>query len=350
MRQPRPFFRKQTQSWYVQIRGRQIPLGRDKAAAWKKYHELMAEHHLGPVADESVAGVLNRYLVWARANRARSTFKKKVAHLRSFAQHIGRQLKVSDLKPYHVQRWIDENYAGLSGTYVGIAISEVLTALNWAVRLGYVPRNPVAGMPKPRPGMREDVLPAARWPELLAAISDREFRDYITVSLLTGARAQEMPKIEARHFDREGRRIVFPRAESKGGRRARVIPLPDEAFKIVDRLARRWPEGAIFRNTRGMAWSKASVNCRFRRLKKVMGMRGLCATVLRHSYAHTMLTGGVDSNTVSKLMGHVDSRMVSGRYGHIEQDAGFMLQEARRIDSLLSGGQVAEGDRDQLTE
>ena len=70
------FFRKQTQSWYVQSRGRQIPLGRDKEAAWKKYHELMAEHHLGPVADESVAGVLNRYLVWARANRARSTFKR----------------------------------------------------------------------------------------------------------------------------------------------------------------------------------------------------------------------------------------------------------------------------------
>jgi len=42
MRQPKPFFRKFTKSWYVEIRGRQINLGRDKKLAWARYSQLMA--------------------------------------------------------------------------------------------------------------------------------------------------------------------------------------------------------------------------------------------------------------------------------------------------------------------
>jgi len=42
MRQPKPFFRKFTKSWYVEIRGRQINLGPDKKLAWARYSQLMA--------------------------------------------------------------------------------------------------------------------------------------------------------------------------------------------------------------------------------------------------------------------------------------------------------------------
>jgi len=42
MRQPRPFFRKQTKSYYVQIGKKQINLGKDEKEAYRRYHELMA--------------------------------------------------------------------------------------------------------------------------------------------------------------------------------------------------------------------------------------------------------------------------------------------------------------------
>ena len=42
MKQPKPFFRRFTQSWYVQIGNQQINLGRDRKLAWEKYHQLMA--------------------------------------------------------------------------------------------------------------------------------------------------------------------------------------------------------------------------------------------------------------------------------------------------------------------
>lgn len=42
-RPSKPFFRKQTKSWYCSVAGRQIPLGRDREIAFAKFQELMAD-------------------------------------------------------------------------------------------------------------------------------------------------------------------------------------------------------------------------------------------------------------------------------------------------------------------
>ena len=49
MRQPKPWFRKFNQTWYVQIGTKQVRLARGQDAreeAFKKYHELMAQDSL----------------------------------------------------------------------------------------------------------------------------------------------------------------------------------------------------------------------------------------------------------------------------------------------------------------
>ena len=112
MREPKPFFREQTQSWYLQLGKQQIPLGKGKEAAWEEYHKLMGKRTDGvPLETDSVARLLNRYLAWLEANRARPTFEKALRHIKSFGLRIGPDLKVSKLKPYHVQQWIDKHYA-----------------------------------------------------------------------------------------------------------------------------------------------------------------------------------------------------------------------------------------------
>ncbi len=44
MRTPKPWFRKQNQTWYIQIDGKQHRLGKDRAEAFAKFHQLM---HIG---------------------------------------------------------------------------------------------------------------------------------------------------------------------------------------------------------------------------------------------------------------------------------------------------------------
>jgi integrase len=135
-----------------------------------------------------------------------------------------------------------------------------------------------------------------------------------------------MFKFAAAHFD--GEKFTLPISSSKGRKRSRVVYVPKESLPIVRRLVKENPTGPLFRNSKGRPWDKNSIRCRFRRLKRELGMPGLTATTLRHSFAHWRLTLGQDSETVAKLMGHVDTTMLSRRYGHVEQNTEYMKKSA----------------------
>lgn len=337
MREPKPFFRKQTRSWYVQVGKEQINLGRDKEAAWEEYHEIMAKRRATePTASDSVVTLINKHLAWLQTNRAAGTFKRAMQHLPSFGRHIGPKLSARKLKPYHVQEWLDKNYSGTSDGYRNTILGTVKRVFSWAKGMGYITVNPLADMPLPPAGMREFFLPAVQWQDVLNEATDQHFRDLLVVMLASGARPQEVCQMQARHFEPEQRRIFFPKSQAKGRKKPRAIYLPDDAFEIISKRVKRQGEGHIFLNRRGNPWNKDSLNCRFRRIKKVLKLPKLCATVLRHSYAHHRLISGDDPLIVSKLMGHSDLRMISTRYGHVDAADVFLAEKANRIQSPLS--------------
>jgi hypothetical protein len=63
MRTPKPFFRAQTQSWYLQIQGRQISLGKDEKAAMKEYHRIMGAEQV-----PALTAPVDEFLDWTKRN------------------------------------------------------------------------------------------------------------------------------------------------------------------------------------------------------------------------------------------------------------------------------------------
>jgi len=132
MRHPKPFFRKFTQSWYVTIKGRQYPLGPDKAAAWQKYHELMAGREKLRGTDITVSSVCDAYLEWLKAHRSPGTYDKAVHYLSLFVKHVGAGFRVTTLDGQKVSEWIDQfpgwciftNGTSLSTTHCRMARSQ----------------------------------------------------------------------------------------------------------------------------------------------------------------------------------------------------------------------------------
>ena len=61
-RQPKPFFRKHTSSWYGSITGRQIPLGRDRELADEKFRKLMADRGPSVPRSSPSTNLSQRYL------------------------------------------------------------------------------------------------------------------------------------------------------------------------------------------------------------------------------------------------------------------------------------------------
>lgn len=107
-RQPKPFFRKQTQSWYFSTGGQQINLGKDKDAAFAKFHQMMADPATIATDNTTLYELSQTYLDWVQTNRKKATYDRSLHYLKSFIDRVGKQLKVTHLKPFHVNRWIDK--------------------------------------------------------------------------------------------------------------------------------------------------------------------------------------------------------------------------------------------------
>ena len=351
MRAPKPWFRKQNKTWYVEIGGRQVNLGKDKRLANEKFRKLMADYRPGTVTSRhTVRQVGQAYWEWLKRNRAESTCTRRHPILESFCKSVRAGLRASELLPLHVERWLSENdrkkvstggargakQAGdrLSPTTINNYIATIKGMMNWAESMGYVDRNPIAKMKKPAARIRQHFVPADMWQTVLSSAKDEAFRDYLTVMLSTGARAMEMRVFEAKHFD--GNKFVLAIEASKGKKRSRVVYLPDDALAVVERLIKEYPDGPLFRNADGEPWTKNAVVCRFRRLRDKLKMPGLTATTLRHSYAHHRLTIGQDALTVSKLMGHTSTQMLATRYGHVEANADYMASAANLVSLSTS--------------
>jgi hypothetical protein len=115
-RQPKPWFRKDRNCWQVTINGRRHNLGPEKKAAFNQFHELMLrpKETFQPVSNLLVPSLADDYLEWLQNNRSEPTYEWYRYRLERFCQ-LYPTLAVADLKPFHVQRWVDK-YPKLSKT------------------------------------------------------------------------------------------------------------------------------------------------------------------------------------------------------------------------------------------
>jgi integrase len=305
MRVPQPFYRSQTSSWYLQLGKKQINLGNDETLAWRKYHEIMAGLR-DVAADDSCVRIIDEFLEWTKNNREASTYNWYLPILQSFSETIG-NLKVSELKPYHVTRWQSGHHA----------IRCVQRAFNWAVRQGHIERSPVANMEKPTLIPRDTIITPEQFTLLFNKIKDQEFRDFVTVLWETGCRPKEVRIVEAKHI--VNKTWFFEIKKSKGKRKHRIVHLTPNALAITQRLMQLHPTGPLFRNTKSNPWTKNAIGLRFDNLSDKLGFP-VTAYVFRHSWATLALKRGVDPVTVATLMGHSDTRMLERVYQHLGKD------------------------------
>jgi len=283
----------------IKVNGKheQIKLAESDASyeeALERYHSVQANRAEDtPAALMTVAQIADEFLEWNLQNRAERTYEWYKRFLKPFVGNIGTNLRVSTLKPHHVDRWVKADYAKAKNNTRRNAIRAVDRCMNRAVKSGYFDANPIKGMERPPQESRETVISEEQYRQALQVTSDDNFRDFLTFLWETGCRAEEIVLLEAKHFD--GELLTLTKKDSKGKKYNRVIYLNDESLEIVRRLAERYPNGPLFRNSKENAWNKNSIKCRFRLLKRELGIPDLCATTFRHTWATDVLTQGMDT-------------------------------------------------------
>lgn len=329
-RDPKPWYRQDRDAWFVTINGRRFNLGPDREAAHKRFHELMLaggdDRQLDSV---SVRRLFAEYLEWVQAQRSKRTYEWYKDFLQAFCNFLKVDRPAERLKPYDVLRWVAQ-HKNWSTTYQNNAIRSVQRPYRWAHRLGLLDKNPMEFIEKPTPRRREQFLTPEEYAVILEKIKSKRFKDLIQAAWETGARPQELTRVEVRHVDLANARWVFPPAESKVKTRSRIIYLNAEAQRLTREALTRVKSGPLFRNRVGRPWHPWAIGCQFSRLKPLIDRR-LCMYIFRHSFATRMLTAGVDPMTVATLLGHSDPSMLGRVYQHLAQCPEHLVAQLNRV-------------------
>lgn len=191
-RQPRPWFRRQTGWWMVQIDGKQVKLAqgkRNKALAQEKFHGLMLLRADAPECpDVQVASICEAFLDWSHRRQAHHTYRGYLFYVQSFCEKWG-QVMVREVRPYHVTRWLDGNDWNDTTRYN--AIRSVFRVFNWAAEEGLISANPLKGMKRPRPKSRQRYLTEDEYSALIKG-SKGVFRTLLFAFRQTGGRPSEL--------------------------------------------------------------------------------------------------------------------------------------------------------------
>jgi integrase len=336
---PEPFWRSARNCWYVQIGTKQKKLHPDREEAYRLYHKLMSrppEERDHPVSLPSgpVVAVLDAFLDWVKANKAPRTYDWYRNNIQMFVVAIPPTLAVADLKPFHVTRVMDSQASWSDSTKNGFARS-LQRAMNWAERQGVIDKNPIRYLEKPSGDARETPVTPAEYEKLMALVKDDPFRNLLIAAWDSGARPNELMRVEARHCDFDHRRWVFTKKESKGKKKPRVIYLSERLIDLCRSLAEKYPQGPLFRNRDGERWTKDAINCRFHRLKKSMG-RKIALYDFRHAFCHEGLKRGVDAVTVANLLGHANPTMVATVYSSLSLDPEYLKGSADKVRGITA--------------
>jgi integrase len=178
------------------------------------------------------------------------------------------------------------------------------------------------------------------------ADEDRQDAELVRVAAYAGLRRGELVALRWRDVDFDRRKLVVRRAvsgdveaTSTKSRRAREVPLPDQAAGALARLSHRGDftsaDDYVFANRLGRRLDGSALRRRVERARDATGLRPLRFHDLRHTYGSLLVAGGVDLASVKAAMGH--SRITTTeRYLHA-RSAGEM---ADRFTRALAGAET----------
>ena len=250
---------------------------------------------------------------------------------------------LSDLRPHMVQSFI--NSMELSPASVRLAYKVLHMALEKAVKLEYIPKNPAAGSELPKLEQKEiHPLDDQQVAELLNAAKGGDIEYLIIAALFTGCRLSELLGLTWEAVDvkrgtitinkqlaRPEHRGATPFISPKNGK-ARTITPAVSVMTTLKRQKRRqleqqlkagplWdnPYHVVFSTEIGEPLDQWKAEKEFSVVLKAAGLTGVRFHDLRHTYAVNAIRAGDDIKTIQGNLGHASAAFTLDRYGHFTE-------------------------------
>jgi integrase len=334
------------------------------AAKLQRAQRTLADGGVLAAERQTVATLLEAWLEDSAASRVRPrTLERYKQIVRMHVVPALGHVRLSQLTPAHVERMRNEALArGVAPQSVAHHRAVLRTALNVAMRWGWIARNAAALADPPRIPEREVwALGPADARSLLQAVRGDRLEAVFTVGLACGLRQGETLGLRWSDVDLDGGTLAIQRSlqrigrewrflEPKTARSRRVIPLPNpvvsalrehRARQLQERLrvggaweGQQWGE-LVFCDELGRPLSGFHVLRRFKALLAAAGLPPMRYHDLRHGAASLMAVQGVPARVAMELLGHAQISTTMNIYAHVAPE--LQRDAADRVSQALWG-------------
>ncbi|MFK0192428.1 tyrosine-type recombinase/integrase [Kitasatospora sp. NPDC090308] len=319
--------------------------GRTKTEAKAKLKEILRDHEDGLAiapTNYTVGNAVNDWLTYGLAGRDAGTVETCTTLCRTHVIPALGARKLRDLGAEDIDRWLAAKAKELSTRTLQALHSCLNRAVKRAMARDKVKRNVVelCTVPTGRPGRPSKALTLAQAEAVLKAAEKTGMYAYIVVSLLTGARTEELRALTWDHAFLKGTpagvpphiavwRSVRAGGDTKTRKSRRTLALPARCVEALldhwvnqgwDRLAAGddcQENGLVFHSAVGTALDPSHVRRAFRTaIAKAEGINAADWTPreLRHSSVSILSDRGVPLEEISRLVGHSSTSVTEEVY------------------------------------
>lgn len=348
--------------------------GRSKTEAKDKLKQIVRDYEDGltmaaDAANYTVKDALENWLKYGLPGRSAATREKCsiIANVRIIPDLGARKLR--QLSAQDVDEWLARKAQTLSTSSVREARAVLRRAVARAQAQDKVRRNVVelTEIPEGQTGRPSKSLTLAQAQAVLKASERSPLHAYIVVSLLTGARTEEMRSLRWDHVDLIGDpnadppipphvmvwRSVRAKNETKTKKSRRTLALPARAVIALKKhgetqnlwrgqTGRDWSEDdLVFISEEGTELDPSNVRKQFRAVITRAGLRASEWTPreLRHSFVSLLSDRGVPTEQISLLVGHSGTSVTEAVYRH--QIRPVIRHGAQVMDQIFPDSEAA---------
>jgi integrase len=279
---------------------------------------------------------------------------------------------LAELTADEVDRWLAAESGQLSTDTLAKLLSILRQSIRRAQARDLVQRNValLCESPKGTGGRPSKSLTLEQASRLLMAAEGTSMHAYIVVSLLTGARTEELRALTWSHVDLEGDargipptppsiqlwRSVRAGGETKTKRSRRTLVLPALCVDALRdhrrrqlaqriRMGRRWVDNdLVFATQYGTELDAANVRRAFRTVAAAAGLEASQWTPreLRHSFVSLLSSSGVPIEEIAHLVGHASTNVTEKVYR--KELRPVLSSGATAMDALFGALQAGRSD------
>ncbi len=322
-------------------RKRKVVYGKTRREVAEKLRQLQQQHSQGvnlavekQTVAEYLAYWLQNHVQGALADSSSQRAEQIIRlHLNPAIGHINLQ----KLSPQHIQAMIVNQRKQFSDNTIRLHYSILHSALDRAVKLGLIIRNPADGIETPRAGESPAKSISQEHEDLIFSLLRKEghrLTNMIAIAIKTGLREGELIKLKWADVHMDDQLLHVRSGKTKRSRR--TLSLSDEIvqvfrqqweFQTLERLAHKdtWQEhGLVFPSHHGKPLASSSMNEAWHAIQRRAGIpddEHYRFHDLRHTCATHLAEAEVHPRVAMEILGHTNIATTMQIYTHVSKQS-----------------------------